>query len=129
MWNNGRGDNLGTVCQTSEFTGLASGRGTSPGAWEASGARGIGCAVHWERDICRNPQKWDQQRRGDGKSWINPQEDALLCQIVAKTFADYSVIPIPVGGSMPLKYHISMAANEIIAIGKEKESQNILQVN
>jgi hypothetical protein len=49
-------------------------------------------------------------------------------QIVAKTFADFSVIPIPVSGNLPLKYHISVATNEILAVNKEKESQNILKV-
>lgn len=47
--------------------------------------------------------------------------------IVAKTFADFSVIPIPVSGNLPLKYHISVATNEILAVNKEKESQNILK--
>ena len=47
---------------------------------------------------------------------------------MAKTFADFSVIPIPVSGNLPLKYHISVATNEILAVNKEKESQNILKV-
>ncbi|KAF7634513.1 hypothetical protein Mgra_00006084 [Meloidogyne graminicola] len=46
--------------------------------------------------------------------------------VVAKTFADFSVIPINIG-SLPLKAHVSVATNEVLVIGKDKESQNILQ--
>ncbi|KAI3418890.1 hypothetical protein GPALN_007988 [Globodera pallida] len=47
--------------------------------------------------------------------------------VVAKTFADYSVIPIPIAGTKPLKALISVPTNEILAVGRDKESQNILK--
>ncbi|KAL3096967.1 hypothetical protein niasHS_002683 [Heterodera schachtii] len=47
--------------------------------------------------------------------------------IVAKTFADYSVIPISIAGTLPLKAHISVATNEILSVGKDKDSQSILK--
>lgn len=51
-------------------------------------------------------------------------EGALM---VAKTFADISVVPIQISGTLPLKYYVSMAANEVLAVGKSKESQAILK--
>ncbi|CAK5090909.1 unnamed protein product [Meloidogyne enterolobii] len=46
---------------------------------------------------------------------------------VAKTFADFSVIPINIGSNLPLKSRLSVATNDVLVIGKDKESQNILQ--
>lgn len=49
-------------------------------------------------------------------------------KILARTFADLSVIPIPLNGNYPLKYYVSLAAEDILAVGSEKESQAVLRV-
>jgi hypothetical protein len=36
---------------------------------------------------------------------------------------------VQLSGNLPLKYFISVAANDVLAVGKGKESQNILRVN
>jgi len=46
--------------------------------------------------------------------------------VVARTFSDLSVVPIPIHGNLPLKQHISLAAADVLTIGKGKDSQAIL---
>jgi len=46
---------------------------------------------------------------------------------VAKTFPDYSVAPIHLSGNFPLKYHISMATDDVLVVAANTESQSILK--
>lgn len=52
----------------------------------------------------------------------------IIYKILARTFADLSVIPIPLNGNFPLKYYVSLAASDILAVGSGKESQSVLRV-
>jgi dimethylargininase len=46
--------------------------------------------------------------------------------VVARTFPDLSVISIPIGGQHPLKHHVALAGNDVLAVGKSREAQSIL---
>lgn len=42
--------------------------------------------------------------------------------IVAKTFADYTVVPIQISSNLPLKYYISMASDDVIVMSDCREA-------
>jgi dimethylargininase len=46
--------------------------------------------------------------------------------VVGRTFPDLSVVPVHINGSHPLKHYISLAAEDVLTVSKNKECQNIL---
>ena len=51
--------------------------------------------------------------------------------VVGRAFPDLAVVPVQISGSSawPLKHYVSVAAENVLAVGKSKEAQDVLKVN